>query len=103
MRCIQFSDARGLHDGYHCRRSCWTDERLAGIVKLQQTTQAIQQFETTTQLQELSNTVHDLSQVIKTTQTKFTPQQALRLPNLISPESPDVKILTGFWIKYQLC
>ena len=35
------------------------------IVKLQ----ATQQSETTTQLQQLLNTVHDLSQVIKTTQT----------------------------------
>ena len=49
-------------------------------------TQATQQSETTTQLQQLSNTVHDLSQVIKTTQTKLTPQQAFRLPNLIVPE-----------------
>ena len=30
--------------------------------------------------------MHDLSQVIKTTQTKLTPQQALHLPNLILPE-----------------
>ena len=59
---------------------------LAEIVKLQQTTQATQQSETTTQLQQLLNTVHDLSQVIKTTQKKATPQQALRLPNLILPE-----------------
>ena len=34
---------------------------LAEIVKLQQTAQATQQSETTTQLQQLSNTVHDLS------------------------------------------
>ena len=30
--------------------------------------------------------MHDLSQVIKTTQTKLTPQQALHLHNLILPE-----------------
>ena len=58
----------------------------AEIVKPQQTTQAIQQSETTTQLQQLSYTVHDLSQVMETTQTKPTPQQALRLLNLILPE-----------------
>ena len=58
----------------------------AEIVKLQQTTQAIQQFETTTQLQQLSYTVHGYSQVIETTQTKPTPQQALCLLNLILPE-----------------
>ena len=59
---------------------------LAETVKLQQTIQATQQSETTTQLQQLSNSMHDLSQVIKTTQTKLTPQQALRLPNIILPE-----------------
>ena len=59
---------------------------LPEIVELQQTTQATQQSETTTQLHQLSNSVHDLSQVIKTTQTKLTPQQTLRLPNLILPE-----------------
>ena len=58
---------------------------LAEIVKLQQTTQATQQSETTTQLQQLLNTVHDLSQGIETTQTKPTPQQALHLPNLNLP------------------
>ena len=43
---------------------------LAEIVKLQQTTQTTQQFEATTQLQQLTDILHDLSQVIKTTQTK---------------------------------
>ena len=59
---------------------------LAEIVKLQQMTQATQQFEAKKKLQQLSNTMHDLSQVIKTTQTKPTPHQALRLPDLILPE-----------------
>ena len=78
---------------------------LAEIVKLQWTTQATRQSDTKTQLQQLSDTMHDLSQVIKTTQTKSTPQQAFRLPDLILPEfsSLDVKILTGVWIECQLC
>ena len=54
----------------------------AEIVKLQQTTQATQQSETTTQLQQLSNTVHHPSKVIETTQKKPTTQQALSLPSL---------------------
>ena len=48
---------------------------LAEIDKVQQTTQATQQSEAATLLQQLPNIVHYLSQVIKTTQIKATPPQ----------------------------
>ena len=86
VRCIQFSDARGFTMATTAAEAVGLIKGSAEIVKLQQMTQATQQSETMTQLQQLSNIVHDLSQVDKTTQTKLTPQQALRLPNLILPE-----------------